>query len=560
MAVPNKKKERTVLDASYNETVKGLTTVPSWLFGKPTLQWLKNNGTESNGRAKWVKEWDRYGEWTAKLSPGIQSAGDDYASVSFVVNNMPLTDLKSIEYIYRMGATELCAPNIAIHVFDPADTDNRADITFSHSGVGLGVASGWQKFELLPATTAALFYYGNNIPTATGLTGDNGTSLYTLAQYQADTVFKNYVIGKITIEFGYYTAGYFSPAHICKIAVNDIDIPLVPSIEEQLDIARDDLASALITIPTWTFGEPSLFAARNSDACWVRTPPASVYQKSPSMWCANLYGGVQTNDDWASIVIPVNEVKVTDLTSAMWTYLMTNAESAGVNIVIWVHDPTDFKKRAEITQTMGEASKAAGWNVESLSSSADELFYYGENVGSPDTCTTAGTEYNWAEYQIDSVFSTWTIYRITLDYGWLASSTLDDAWVTEIIINGQQIILKPDSGGTGRIGHRYYLATTAALDASLAPKTPFRLLSMSAHVSATPNATENLTLSVNANRSDVHDTNLVTEDLSVGSRTSLFVPFGEGYEFLADDELDLDQLNSTDKNWGVTLTYQTVFP
>ncbi len=196
------------------------------MFGNPTLQWLKNNGTESNGLATWVKEWTRYGEWTAKLAAGTQT-DDDYGAVEFAVNGMRLDALKSIRYVYRMGGTELVAPNVAIHVYDPGDIDNRADITLSHTHDDLGVTGGWHKFDLVPATTG-LFYYGNNIPSTTGLTGDNGTSLYTLTQYQEDAVFKTYVISKITIEYGYYSTGHLTAAHIAKISVNEEDILLEP--------------------------------------------------------------------------------------------------------------------------------------------------------------------------------------------------------------------------------------------------------------------------------------------------------------------------------------------
>ncbi|KKN23199.1 hypothetical protein LCGC14_0907420 [marine sediment metagenome] len=308
------------------------------------------------------------------------------------------------------------------------------------------------------------------------------------------------------------------------------------------------------------FGEASLFAARNSDACWVRTQPVQVYQKGSTQWAANLYGGIQTNDDWASVVIPVNELPVTDLKTAMWTSFLTNAESAGVNIVIWVHDPNDYSKRAEITQTPGKASKAAGFNRETLDSTATELFWYGENTGTHDTTVTAGTEYTWAQFQADDVFSTYHIYRITFDYGWLASSTLDDAWVTEIKINGEQIPLRPDSGGSGRIATRYFEVETGDLTGTISPKTPYRLLSLSAHVDAVPDTGETLTLTVDSNKNDHFDTLVFSDDLFIGSRTSVFVPFGEGYDFDADDDIDLFQTNGSDDDWGVTIRYQTVFP
>ncbi len=315
------------------------------------------------------------------------------------------------------------------------------------------------------------------------------------------------------------------------------------------------------TPDSWLFGEPSLFASRNSSANWARGNPIEVYQKGSTQWVANLYGGIQTNDDWASLVIPVNELPVPALTAAMWTYWMTNAESAGVNIVVWVHDPDDFSKRAEITQTPGKASRVASYNKETLDLTATEMFWYGENTGTHDTTVTAGTEYTWAQYQADDVFSTYEIYRITLEYGWIASGTLDDAWVTEISINSQQISLQPDSGGSGRIATRYFeQATSADLTGTISPKTPYRLLSMSAHVDTVPATGEDLTLTVDSNKNDHFDTLIFSDDLFVGSRTSVFVPFGEGYDFDADDDIDLFQDNGGDDDWGVTIRYQTVFP
>ena len=103
-------------------------------------------------------------------------------------------------------------------------------------------------------------------------------------------------------------------------------------------------------IPEWIFGEPSLSSQRNADAVWARGHATETHLTGSTGWVANLYGGLQTGDDWASVIIPVNERPVTDFKSAKWTYYMSATETMGVNIVIWVHDPTNFDKRAEITQ------------------------------------------------------------------------------------------------------------------------------------------------------------------------------------------------------------------
>ena len=54
------------------------------------------------------------------------------------------------------------------------------------------------------------------------------------------------------------------------------------------------------------FGEPSLAAAKNGWASWMSSVVSPLDQKSPTGWLANLYGGVQTGDDWARLNIPVD--------------------------------------------------------------------------------------------------------------------------------------------------------------------------------------------------------------------------------------------------------------
>ncbi len=195
---------------------------------------------------------------------------------------------------------------------------------------------------------------------------------------------------------------------------------------------------------TEPFGEPLLYSARNGTANWMKDPPGQIYQKGSTQFSVKMYAD-NTNDDWASVVIPVNELPVDHLAKAMWTYWMTNAESGGVNMVIWIHDPTDFSKRAEVTQLMGLVSKDAGFNVETLDLTVTELFYYGENISGSGL--TAGTNYTWKQFREDALFKDWDIYRITFDVGWLGASVQEDIWLTEININGQQIPLKP-SGDT----------------------------------------------------------------------------------------------------------------
>lgn len=311
--------------------------------------------------------------------------------------------------------------------------------------------------------------------------------------------------------------------------------------------------------PDWVFGEPTLLAVRNSDAVWSRGALSPYFQKSATGWLANLYGGVQTNDDFAAINIPANDLKVPDFTEALWTYYMTSTQTFGINIVIWVHDPDDNSKRAEITQrgNVSGLAKAAGWNSHILDIETTQFLYYGENVSGSGL--TSGTLYTWTQFKEDVLFSNWRIYRVSLEYGWESSGTFDDAWVADIKLNGEVIPLKPDSGGTGRIGHRFYFSTDTSAASTLAPKTPFRLLSIDCEIASAGTSDESLTITKDAGRGATYDTLLLTQNTKTPAITSLFVPFGENYNFAADDEIDMLWANSQARDFGFTWTYQTVF-
>ena len=194
------------------------------------------------------------------------------------------------------------------------------------------------------------------------------------------------------------------------------------------------------------FGQPTLLANGHSKANWFKSGTSPYMQKSATGWLADLYGGAQTGDDWAAIYVPVSELDVTELASAKWSYYMSATDVVGVNMVIWVHDPNDFDKRAEITQQADIATliKAAGWNAHELDITTDQFYFYGE--GTTGTGLTAGPPnyYGWDDFQADAIFKNWTIYRISFEFGWYGSGTLGEAWVADIQLNGQMVPLKPD--------------------------------------------------------------------------------------------------------------------
>jgi len=193
----------------------------------------------------------------------------------------------------------------------------------------------------------------------------------------------------------------------------------------------------------WTFGRPTLAAANNGRARWIRGSTSPLDQKAPTGWLADLYGGAQTGDDWARLSIPVNELPVTEFNRAQWSWYQTATESMGVNIVIWMHDPDDNDKRAEVTQVGGISGldKSAGWNSHEFVTTTTQMFFYGE--GTTGTGLTAGTQYTWDQFRTDTLFDGWTIYRITLEWGWEASGTFESAYIAEVKLNGTVIMLEP---------------------------------------------------------------------------------------------------------------------
>lgn len=306
----------------------------------------------------------------------------------------------------------------------------------------------------------------------------------------------------------------------------------------------------------WLFGLPVLRYDKNGIAYWSKGTGSPLNQKAGG-WQACIEGGVQTGDDWGAVYIPVHEMPLPELTAAMWSYYMTGTQTMGVNIVIWVHDPTDFDKRAEITQVGGAAAleKAAGWNAHELDTSVTQMFFYGENTTGTDL--TAGTQYTLAQFQADALFKDWVIYRITLEHGWEASGTFQKVWVADVKLNGIYIQLKPQIGDLDAPIFQYQTGT-GAIAAALAPKTPFQLESIMVHF-ASAQTQDTLTVTVDAGRAaTVYDSLLYSRATATGSVTDLVIPFGRAYRFKQDDEIDVAYAGNDGDVYGLTYCWKVL--
>jgi hypothetical protein len=482
---------------------------------------------------------------------------------------MKVSDITSIAYDWYAqynGSVHILdvGPNLVFSAYDPTDHSKRCDFNtyavdnaiFMADGlVNRPVEAGWYKYEMTSTdTTERVYWYGDNDGTHDTAPAEGADGYW--SQIITDTIFKDWVVYRVQVSFGYLGATRSAgDVWVDALRVNGIPVKWEPTPAEQVEIEKRD---ALM------FGEPTLQSANNGSANWCQGMISPLDQKGSTGWLACLYGGIQTGDDWARVNIPVNEMHLVDLKTAMWTYYMSAAESFGTNMVIWVHDPFNPDNRAEITQQADIATleKANAWNKHVLDPSVDQFYYYGE--GTTNTNLTAGPPnyYGLDDFIADELFNTWTIYRITFEYGWQSGSNeFTDAWIGDIKINGVNIPLKPDSSGTGRITRRYAEVTTGDLAFTIAPKTPFRLLSMSVHADAILDTGEVLTITKDCGlgTDTLGDAVIFSDDLFIGSRTSLFVPFGEGWEFPAEDELDVFQTNGSNDDISVIVYYQTVF-
>ncbi len=201
------------------------------------------------------------------------------------------------------------------------------------------------------------------------------------------------------------------------------------------------------------FGQPTVFSHNNSRANWERGRwDVSTHQKGSTDYVANLVGGLQTNGiSAAGVSIPVDDMLVSEFDEAQWSYFLDAAHAHGVNIVLWAHDPDVPSRRVEITQSGSSAGvgKASGQNTNIFPYASADMFYVGEIVGAgtPDTCPTQYVNYLWTQFQADSVFSAFTIFKITFEFGMLDDAvTFTSAYLEEVRLNGQAIRLAPEHG------------------------------------------------------------------------------------------------------------------
>ena len=433
------------------------------MFGLPELR-HDNEGWgqwESKAlQAKYKDSYDtnrhfRYGNWAVHLNGGPQASEESWASVSVPIKGMRVQDVTSISYDWYAqynGSAHILdiGPNLVFSAYDPDNHAARVD--FNTYGIdnnifmadGLAnrpVEAGWYKYIMTSTdATERVYYYADNDGAHTPCVTDGAD--YYWSQYIVDTVFKNWIIYRVQIMIGYWGATRSTgDVWIGNMKINGIPVKWEPSEAEKVEIYKRDAER---------FGRPTLTSRNNGRANWERGSTSPLDQKSSTGWLARLYGGVQSSwDDYARLEIPVKEMRIPDLKTVKWSYYMTEAESFGINMVVFAHDPFNPDNRAEITQQADIATliKAAGWNAHVLDPSVDQFYFYGEGTTNTNLTTAPPNYYGWDDFVADELFNTWTIYKITFDNGWQSGDNeFKNAFIADVEINGVMIPLGPASG------------------------------------------------------------------------------------------------------------------
>lgn len=99
-------------------------------------------------------------------------------------------------------------------------------------------------------------------------------------------------------------------------------------------------------------------------------------------------------------------------------------------------------------------------------------------------------------------------------------------------------------------------SASGALSLATDPGAIYRLLRVELSIPLAVTASETFTVNVDAGDSTCYDTILYSRDLNAGSVLDLVIPFGKGYEFEADDGIDLAWTNVAESPYGVRVVYE----
>ncbi len=202
------------------------------IFGKPMLR------SANNGRALWTRvnnlgQWQKGTGWQANLYGGVQTGYDDWAAMFVPTSELRVSDFNAALWTYDMTAAQTFGVNVVIWAHHPNDFSKRVEITQRGNVAGLGKTLGWNS-HTLDKTVAQFFWNGEDWSTgeAVALAGSDLTSgpgeLYTWAQFQADVLFRDWHIYRVSLEYGWEASGTFDNVWVVELKLNGMQIPIKP--------------------------------------------------------------------------------------------------------------------------------------------------------------------------------------------------------------------------------------------------------------------------------------------------------------------------------------------
>jgi len=133
-------------------------------------------------------------------------------------------------------------------------------------------------------------------------------------------------------------------------------------------------------------------------------------------------------------------------------------------------------------------------------------------------------------------------------------------WYVALVDASGRIVLGTSTAVIGKVRNNptYSVATgSAAIAKTVAPGAAFRLLRVELHLDSAPASTaEDFTVDLDAGDGAAYDTQLVTLDLYTNAIQDLIRVFGEGFEFEADDEIDIAWANTPTETYGLRVVYE----
>ena len=113
-------------------------------------------------------------------------------------------------------------------------------------------------------------------------------------------------------------------------------------------------------------------------------------------------------------------------------------------------------------------------------------------------------------------------------------------------------------GGISKQIYKHTATGSAAIAEAVTSIAPFRLLRIEVKFSSAPSTSQNFTVTLDAGDDSEYDALIDSVDPSVGSQTTLIFKYGKGYEYEADDEIDIAWTNTDTRTYGLRVIYELI--